>query len=543
MGRRDGKIGKEGIWNYRARTIPALLLVLILFLIPMALVFSSAISGGTLEEALLDRSTYRILAFTVEESLLSALISVLVSLPFAAFFSSFRFPGRRMILALSALSFTMPTILTVLGFVIWYGNNGYLNNLIASVAGLDYTPLRILYSFPAIILAHVYLNFPIAFLLITTAWSERSGEEELAAYTLGKGRMWTFRHVTLAALKGSVAAAFSLIFLYCFSSFSIVLVLGGHPAYYTMEAEIYRRVYIDADIPSAAGLSLIALFATAVILLISPTGRRRKKSTRRARNLRQARGKNLIAALLLMAVILVFLLPPIASIVYRSFHSKGGSFSVSHWTKALDMGRTAIIASFIIAFISSLMSVKAASAIALYASRKGSKLLPFIASLPLAAGSVTIGLSLLIASGYIGELIPLSASWLRYIFLLASHMLITLPFSVRTVLPDAVAIPSVLRESAYTLGLGYGKTIRRIEKPLMRGARRKAFCFSFALSLGEVNATMMISLGRLTTLPVLIYDLIGRYDYQSASALGTILLAEAFIVFLAAERGGRNGIS
>ena len=92
MGRRDGKIGKEGIWNYRARTIPALLLVLILFLIPMVLVFSSAISGGTLEEALLDRSTYRILAFTVEESLLSALISVLVSLPFAAFFSSFRFP-------------------------------------------------------------------------------------------------------------------------------------------------------------------------------------------------------------------------------------------------------------------------------------------------------------------------------------------------------------------------------------------------------------------------------------------------------------------
>ena len=83
----------------------------------------------------------------------------------------------------------------------------------------------------------------------------------------------------------------------------------------------------------------------------------------------------------------------------------------------------------------------------------------------------------------------------------------------------------------------------KVEKPLLRSGRMKAFCFSFALSLGEVNATMMISLGRLTTLPALIYDLIGRYDYQSASALGTILLLEALIVFIIAEIGDKDGIS
>ena len=535
--------GKIGLWSYRARTIPALLLIAILFLIPMAFVFSSAIREGTLAEALCEGATYRILLFTAEEAFLSALVSTLLAIPFAAFFASYRFPGRRAILALSGLSFTMPAILVVLGFVIWYGNNGYLNTMLSQIIGQGYRPFRILYTFPAIILAHAYLNFPIAFLIITGAWSERSGNEEYAAYSLGRSRIWTFLHVTLPSLRGSAAASFALIFLYCFSSFAIVLVLGGQPRYYTMEAEIYRRVYIDADIPSAAAISIIALAATALLLLITPEGRREKKVDRKRRTLRKAHGWSLAAAFIIMFLILSFLLPPMLAIVYRSFHAKGGAFTVDHWIKGLESGSMAIAASFAIALISAWLSVSAASAIALYSSHRRSRILSFISTLPLAAGSVTIGLGLLIVSSAISRFLPLSADWIRYIMLLAAHVMITLPFSIRTLIPRAKAIPEILRESAYTLGMSPGRTIRKVEKPLLRGGRRKAFCFAFALSLGEVNATMMISLGRLTTLPALIYDLIGRYDYQSASALGTVLLLEALIVFILAEIGDKNGIS
>lgn len=535
--------GKIGLWSYRARTIPALLLIAFLFLIPMAFVFSSAIREGTLAEALGEGATYRILLFTAEEAFLSALVSTLLALPFAAFFSSYRFPGRKAILALSGLSFTMPAILVVLGFVIWYGNNGYLNTMLSEIIGQGYRPFRILYTFPAIILAHAYLNFPIAFLIITGAWSERSGNEEYAAYSLGKSRLWTFLHVTLPSLRGSAASSFALIFLYCFSSFAIVLVLGGQPRYYTMEAEIYRRVYIDADIPSAAAISIIALAATALLLLIMPEGRKEKKADRKRRMLRKAHGWSLAAAFIIMLIILSFLLPPMLAIVYRSFHAKGGAFTAEHWMKGLEAGSMAIAASFVIALISAWLSVSAASAIALYSAHRQSRVLSFISTLPLAAGSVTIGLGLLIVSSAISRLLPLSADWIRYIMLLAAHVMITLPFSIRTLMPRAKAVPEILSENAYTLGMSPGKTIRKVEKPLLRGGRRKAFCFAFALSLGEVNATMMISLGRLTTLPALIYDLIGRYDYQSASALGTVLLLEALVVFILAEIGDKNGIS
>ena len=356
-------------------------------------------------------------------------------------------------------------------------------------------------------------------------------------------RLAPFLHVTLPSLRGSAAASFALIFLYCFSSFAIVLVLGGQPRYYTMEAEIYRRVYIDADIPSAAAISIIALAATALLLLITPEGRREKKVDRKRRTLRKAHGWSLAAAFIIMLLILSFLLPPMLAIVYRSFHAKGGAFTVEHWMKGLEAGSMAIAASFAIALISAWLSVSAASAIALYSSHRRSRILSFISTLPLAAGSVTIGLGLLIVSSAISRLLPLSADWIRYIMLLAAHVMITLPFSIRTLMPRAKAVPEILRKSAYTLGMSPGRTIRKVEKPLLRGGRRKAFCFAFALSLGEVNATMMISLGRLTTLPALIYDLIGRYDYQSASALGTVLLLEALVVFILAEIGDKNGIS
>ena len=533
----------RGSGYYRLRALPGIVILALLFLIPLAFNLSYAFTDGgeAIMDVFSDPYTYRLLAFTLWESLLSAAVSIAAAIPLAAFFSSYSFPGRRAVLTLSGLSFTIPSILVVLGFVIWYGNNGYLNTLLEGIIGCK--PLRILYSFPAIILAHAYLNFPIAFLIITSAWSGRSETEELAAYTLGKGRLWTFLHVTLPAIRGSAASSFALIFLYCFSSFAIVLVLGGQPRYYTLEAEIYRRVYIDADIPSAAAISIIALAATAIMLLIMPEGRREKRTSRKKRELKEARGGSLIAAFFLVILILLFLLPPMVAIVYRSFHEKGGAFTTEHWVKGLNAGYGAMLSSFIIAFLSSYLSTSAASAIALYSTHSRSRLLPFFTTLPLAAGSVTIGLGLLIASSYIGSLIPLSADWIRYILLLAAHVMITLPFSVRTITPRAQAIPEVLRDSAYTLGMSSIRTIMKVEKPLLRSGRMKAFCFSFALSLGEVNATMMISLGRLTTLPALIYDLIGRYDYQSASALGTILLLEALIVFIIAEIGDKDGIS
>ena len=225
---------------YINRALIAILLLLLLFALPLFFVFSKAFAnnGETLRSVFSDRYTYKLLGFTLFESFLSATISLLVSLPFAAFFAHYTFPGRKALLAISSLAFTIPSILVVLAFVIWYGNAGVLNTLLQRLLSLEEPPLKILYSFKAIILAHVYLNFPIAFSLITDAWETMSQTEEISSMLMGKSKLRTFLSITLPKLKGTAIAAWILIFLFCFSSFSIVLVLGGKPSYYTIEAEI-----------------------------------------------------------------------------------------------------------------------------------------------------------------------------------------------------------------------------------------------------------------------------------------------------------------
>ena len=164
----------RGSGYYRLRALPGIVILALLFLIPLAFNLSYAFTDGgeAIMDVFSDPYTYRLLAFTLWESLLSAAVSIAAAIPLAAFFSSYSFPGRRAVLTLSGLSFTIPSILVVLGFVIWYGNNGVLNSLIGLLTGSEGPAVRILYSFRAIILAHVYLNFPIAFLLITNAWAE-----------------------------------------------------------------------------------------------------------------------------------------------------------------------------------------------------------------------------------------------------------------------------------------------------------------------------------------------------------------------------------
>lgn len=530
---------------YLVVALPSLVALAALFALPLFHTLSYAFSEGgeALKETFTSAYTYRLLAFTVEESLLSASISVVTALPFSYLFANYRFPGRKAVLALSALSFTIPSILVVLGFVIFYGNSGVLNTILRHITGAEESPVRILYSFKAIILAHVYLNFPVAFNLITNGWSSLPRREEEASYTLRKGRFATFVKITLPKLRGIILNAFLIIFLFCFSSFAIVLVLGGNPRYTTLEAEIYRRARNSLDFASASALALFTFLVTAGLLLLTSGGRRSEKITRSERiafPIRTWKGR--LACLLLVLLILLFILPPMLSIVYRSFFDRKGSFDLSEWIELLTFGSTfePVINSLLLALFSSAVSVLLSESIAIYSVKASSRLIPLLATLPLATGSVTLGLGY----NFLASRIPGGGEMVSYLMVFLTHLVISLPFAVRTILPGAREIPERISLASYTLGKGLLSTYLKVERPLLKSYRLKAFIFAFALSLGEVNATLTLSGGHIKTLPVQLYALIGSYNYQGASVLGTVLLALAFIIFLLGElTGAKHGLS
>ena len=536
---------KERDKFYLKLSLPALIITFLIFLLPLFSVLGRAFKDGP--EAVIntfcDAYTWRLLAFTVWESLLSAVISVSLAIPFSVFFSKYSFFGRKAILTASDIAFALPAILCVLGFVIFYGNNGILNNILISL-GLIEDKIKFLYSFPSVIMAHVYLNFPVAFSLITSALAGMDEKEEMASKLLGKSNFYTFIRITIPKVKGTIISAFILIFLFCFPSFLIVMSLGGSPKYYTIEAEIYRRTYTDVNTVSSSSLALFS-FIIMSLLLISGYGREEKKASRSKRIIKKAKGWKRLEAFVLSCLIFLFLAPPLLSIVYRAFFTKDGSFTLKAWIDIASSsptgagtGMEAILNSLLIAFLSSSLAVSLSTAISISAVRRKSRIIPLLTSLPIAAGSVSLGLGF----AFLSTRLPYKSIYISYILVILAHLVVVMPFTVRTIMPGAKRIPNTLPLASMCLGKGCYSSYRKVEKPMLKSYRRRAFAFAFALSLGEVNATMALAEGKVTTLPILIYKMINQYNYQGASALAIILLTTAIIVFAIGEKEDKTNV-
>lgn len=537
---------KERDKFYFKLSLPALIITFLIFLLPLFSVLGRAFKDGpgAVINTFCDAYTWRLLAFTVWESLLSAVISVSLAIPFSVFFSKYSFFGRKAILTASDVAFALPAILCVLGYVIFYGNNGILNNILISL-GLIEDKIKFLYSFPSVIMAHVYLNFPVAFSLITSALSGMDEKEEMASKLLGKSNFYTFIRITIPKVKGTIISAFILIFLFCFPSFLIVMSLGGSPKYYTIEAEIYRRTYTDVNTVSSSSLALFSFIIMSFLLLVSGYGREEKKASRSKRIIKKAKGWKRLEAFVLSCLIFLFLAPPLLSIVYRAFFTKDGSFTLKAWIDIASSsptgagtGMEAILNSLLIAFLSSSLAVSLSTAISISAVRRKSRIIPLLTSLPMAAGSVSLGLGF----AFLSTRLPYKSIYISYILVILAHLVVVMPFTVRTIMPGAKRIPNTLPLASMCLGKGCYSSYRKVEKPMLKSYRRRAFAFAFALSLGEVNATMALAEGKVTTLPILIYKMINQYNYQGASALAIILLTTAIIVFAIGEKEDKTNV-
>ena len=537
---------KERDKFYFKLSLPALIITFLIFLLPLFSVLGRAFINGP--EAVIntfrDPYTWRLLAFTVWESLLSAVISVGLAIPFSVFFSKYSFFGRKAILTASDVAFALPAILCVLGFVIFYGNNGILNNILVSLH-ITEEKIKFLYSFPSVIMAHVYLNFPVAFSLITSALVGMDEKEEMASKLLGKSNFYTFIRITIPKVKGTIISAFILIFLFCFPSFLIVMSLGGSPKYYTIEAEIYRRTYTDVNTVSSSSLALFSFIIMSLLLLISGYGREEKKASRSKRIIKKARGWKKLEAFALSLMITLFLAPPLLSIIYRAFFTKDGAFTLKAWLDIASSsptgagtGLNAIFNSLLIALVSSFLAVSLSTAISISAVRRKSWIIPLLTSLPMAAGSVSLGLGF----AFLSTRLPYKSIYISYILVILAHLVVVMPFTVRTIMPGAKRIPDTLTLASMCLGKGCYSSYRKVEKPMLKSYRRRAFAFAFALSLGEVNATMALAEGKVTTLPILIYKMINQYNYQGASALAIILLTTAIIVFAIGEKEDKTNV-
>ncbi|MFC9270533.1 ABC transporter permease [Streptomyces zhihengii] len=483
----------------------------------------------------------RVLWFTTWQALASTALTLLIALPGAYVLARFDFPGRRLLRAVVTVPFVLPTVVVGTAFLALIGRGGLLDELWG--VRLDTTVW-------AILLAHVFFNYAVVVRTVGGLWAQLDPRQEEAARVLGAGRFTAWRRVTLPALVPSLAAAALMVFLFTFTSFGVVQILGG-PTFSTLEVEIYRQTADLLDLPTAAVLTLIQFAAVGAVLAVHARTVRRSEGTLRlvdpARTARRPRGAGQWALLAgVVATVLVLLVAPLAVLVERSFDTPGG-YGLAYYRAltAVDSRGGTFLVPPVEAIRNSLEYAAAATAISVVVgglaaaalTRRAGRLVrgfDALLMLPLGVSAVTVGFGFLIALDE--PPLDLRTSW---ILVPLAQALVGVPFVVRIMLPVLRAVDARLREAASVLGASPLRAWREVDLPLVRRALLVAAGFAFAVSLGEFGATVFIARPDNPTLPVAVARLLGRpgeLNYGQAMALSTVLMAVCAAALLALER-------
>lgn len=489
---------------------------------------------------------WQVIWFTIWQAAASTALTLLLGLPLAYLFARYHFPGKTLLRALTTIPFVMPSVVVGAAFTALLGNNGLVNDWLATILGLDRGPIRIQQTIWMILLAHAFYNVSVIVRTVGGFWANLNPRLEEAAAMLGASRSQQFRRVTLPLLLPSITAAGLLVFLFCFTSFGVILILGG-VRFATLEIEIYRQAVSLFNLSTAAFLALVQLALTFTIMAVYT-----RIQARAARPLdlsppsvTQRRPKTTTGAMVLQLGVLaaVFLLiAPLLALVWRSFSLSGEGLSLLFYEElTINRRQSAFFVAPYVAIRNSVLYAMATVALSLFLGiitayllakprNRLSALLDPIFLLPLGVSAVTLGL------GYIITMGPLRTS----IYLVPiAHTLIAAPFVVRTLLPALRGLDPKLGEAAQVAGASPARAWLEIDVPILRQAAIVGAAFAFTISLGEFGATLLIGRPDVPTMPVVIYRALGQpglLNYGQALAMSTILMGVTALGLIIIER-------
>ena len=529
--------------------IGPLLFVGVLFFWPVSKIMALGLAG-TWVETLTEPSTLSAIWFTIWQAALSTVICLAIGIPGAYVLYRKSFRGQRFVRALITVPLVLPTIIVAISFTAFRAVHSMYEGI-----GLGFIVENPIYW---IIAAHVFVNYSITVRTIGGVWATLDNETEEAAAMAGAGRLRTLISITLPQLKPAVVSAAALTFLFCSTSFGIVLILGGGQVN-SIETEISVAATQFLDLNKAATLALLQTALTIVSFTISET------ITKGAVGLEQVdegRAKPPIdrrdwpVVALTSLVVLGLVAMPIVVVLARAFVVGDGSvfgfaFGLDNFANLAGRGdRDVLNISVGQATLNTLRNVSISTTIAVTLGttvayllsrpvftrfgRISRRTLDVLFLLPMGVSSVVLGFGYLITFG--GGGFALRSSWLVVPLV---QSLLALPLVIRLIYPALISIGSDHREAASTAGATAGQTWWFIESPMIRGVITTAIGYALIVSLGEFGAASLLAYGDQATLPTVLYQLISRpgsTNYGMAMAVSALLilltLALVFVVSL-----------
>ncbi len=474
--------------------------------------------------------TQRVVGFTFGMAALATVVTIALGVPTAYVVHRLAVPGRRVLRALVTVPFVLPTVVVGVMFRSLLAPEGLLGGL-----GLDGSPA-------AILAALVFFNTGVAVRTVGVAWDGLDHRAEQAAAALGAPPATVFRTVTLPALTPAILSAASVVFLFCATAFGVVLTLGGL-RYGTVETEIYLLTTTLLDLRGAAVLSVLQFVTVTALLAVTALGQRRAETATRRAGAAAPPAPLTWAAAVPLAVaccVIALVALPVGSLVVASLR-RGGDWTLDNYGSLAGVSRTsglvepvwsAVVTSGRVAVDATVLAVVLGLLVAFVVSRRprssaGSRVLRIVDGvfmLPLGISAVTVGFGFLVTL----DRPPLDLRSSPILVPIAQAT-VALPLVVRTLTPVLRGIDDRQRQAAATLGASPWRALLVVDLPAIRRPLLAAIGFAAAVSLGEFGATSFLVRPDRPTLPIVVYQLIGR---PGADNFGTALAAAVVLAGL-----------
>ena len=478
----------------------------------------------------------KIIRFTLWQATLSTLISIGLALPVArALARRSAFPGRHLLLLLMGLPVILPVIVAVFGILAVYGKNGAFNSAL-SLLGIQ-LPID-LYGLPGILLAHAFFNMPLVVRLLLPAWEEVAEENWKLASTLGMSGRALFRLVEWPAISGRLPGICLIVFLLCFTSFAVVLTLGGGPATTTIEVAIYQALRYEFEPEQAALLAVVQLglcTCTALVLVkwfrVFSATQGRRTNARHRPDIHSRAGQ--IGDTLTIVVASLFLMLPVAAIGVAGLQGPVVRVlsNLDLWWSALRSLFIALGATVIATTLAMGLSVTGRFFQIARHKPRAKEFLMLMGSLSLAIPPMVIGTGLF--------LVALRSERLEHATLVLISLVnavMILPYVLRSIAPPLIQSGEQYHRLCANLGIQGWKRLRIVDWPALRKPLAFALGLGGALSFGDMGVAALFDTHGHTTLPVMLYYQMSAYRFDEAAVTALMLTLMGLALFWLLDR-------
>jgi thiamine transport system permease protein len=510
-----------------------------LVLLPMLVAlgaFSAYFEQAQWLQYITDTYIWRVVWFSWWQASLSSVISIALAVLVArALARRQSFFGRWLMLRCFSVALVVPSIIAVYGIILLHGRQGYVSQLWHWLGG---QPHSYIYGLIGILLAHVFFNLPLATRILLQRLEAIQPETWRLSSQLGMTSKDLWRHIEWPYLKGVLPQLAAMIFALCFTSFAIVMTLGGGPKATTIEVAVFQAIRFDFDIAKAVYLSLLQIAFCGFILwcglrigrpidiFLSQGGAANHASMRP--DLKPLRGKINDTLILLLATLLVLL--PLLAVVIAGINEA--------WFKVLLDERLWRAAgnSLWVALSSALLSLVMAWGL-LLAQRHWQQQRTAAMAVEWMGSIILVVPPLVLATGlFIGLSPHVNVFTINLYIVVLVNALMGLPYMLRVLCVAYLKIGRDYDRLCSSLALQGWPRLRLVEWPILRRPIGLAMALVAAMSAGDLGVVALFGSPDIQTLPLLMYQRLGSYQADAAGVTAVLLLAMSLSIFLLLER-------